>query len=160
MSKALTDFGEMQIIYDTSKAVYEGEYSVQYALLSLSGKVAGTVSSLKMYFNIYSCMRNGKCYKMGTSESFTKFLLVSIYNDFGKEAFIKALSAVKGNSAYRDSVKNSQPGLLRACLGAISECAVDVEYDKIPTAPIDITKNKSEMNTPLASVASQKTVMV
>ena len=82
MSKALTDFGEMQIIYDTSKAVYEGEYSVQYALLSLSGKVTGTESSLKMYFNIYACMRNGKCYKMGTSESFTKFMLVSIYKDF------------------------------------------------------------------------------
>lgn len=156
MSKALTDLGEMQVIYETSKAVYEGEYSVQYALLSLSGKVAGTPSSLKMYFHIYACMRNGKCYKMGTSESFTRFLLVSIYKDFGKEAFIKALSAVKANSAYRDSVKNSQPGLTRACLSAISDCAVDVEYDKIPAAPIDMTNNKSDKRNAISSASSIK----
>lgn len=144
MSKALTDFGEMQIIYDTSKAVYEGEYSVQYALLSLSGKVTGTESSLKMYFNIYACMRNGKCYKMGTSESFTKFMLVSIYKDFGQDAFIKALSSVKGNSAYRDSVNNSQPGLKRACLAAISECSVQIDYDKIQAAPIAADEKKKQ----------------
>ncbi len=144
MSKALTDFGEMQIIYDTSKAVYEGEYSVQYALLSLSGKVTGTESSLKMYFNIYACMRNGKCYKMGTSESFTKFMLVSIYKDFGQDAFIKALSSVKGNSAYRDSVNNSQPGLKRACLAAISECSVQIDYDKIQAAPIAVDEKKKQ----------------
>ena len=84
MSRGLSDPKEMQIIYDVSKAVYNGDYAVAYALKYLQGKVTGTESSLKMYFNIYSCMRNGKCYKMGTSEAFTKFLLDNIYHDFGE----------------------------------------------------------------------------
>ena len=54
MSKALVDLAEMQTIYDTAKDVYEGKYAAKYALLSLKGKVTGTESSLKMYFNIYS----------------------------------------------------------------------------------------------------------
>ena len=144
MSKALVDSGEMQTIYDTAKDVYEGKYATEYALLTLEGKVTGTKSSLKMYFNIYSCMRTGKCYKMGTSESFTRFLLVSIFKDFGVEAFKTALSAAKGNSVYRESVNNAQPGIERACRDAISDCGVEIEYDDIPAAmtkpSIDDTK--------------------
>lgn len=136
MSKALVDLAEMQTIYDTAKDVYEGKYAAKYALLSLKGKVTGTESSLKMYFNIYSCMRNGKCYKMGTSESFTRFLLVSIFRDFGVEALKNALSAAKGNSVYRESVNNAQPGIERACRNAISDCGVEIEYEEIPTAMI------------------------
>ena len=81
-------------------------------------------------------MRNGKCYKMGTSESFTRFLLVSIFRDFGVEALKNALSAAKGNSVYRESVNNAQPGIERACRNAISDCGVEIEYEEIPTAMI------------------------
>lgn len=35
MSKALKDKQEMMLIYETSKDVYDGKYSVQFALLSL-----------------------------------------------------------------------------------------------------------------------------
>lgn len=141
MSKGLTVPTEMQIIYDVSKDVYDGKYSIAYALRFLRGKVTGTDSSLKMYFNIYSCMRKGKCYKMGTSESFTRFLLTNIYHDFGKEAYINALTAVKGNYAYRESVNNSQPGLVRACKDSIKSCGLDIEYDSIPVPNI-ITNGK------------------
>lgn len=136
MSRGLSDPKEMQVIYDVSKDVYDGKYAVAYALKFLKGKVKGTESSLKMYFNIYSCMRNGKCYKMGTSEPFTKFLLNSIYRDFGKDDYINALSAVKGNYAYRESVNNTQPGLIRACTESISECGLELIYEDIPTASI------------------------
>lgn len=136
MGRGLSDPKEMQVIYDVSKDVYDGEYAVAYALRFLKGKVKGTESSLKMYFNIYSCMRNGKCYKMGTSEPFTKFLLNNIYHDFGKDDYINALIAVKGNYAYRESVNNTQPGLIRACTESISECGLDLKYDDIPTASI------------------------
>ena len=136
MGTGLSDPKEMQVIYDVSKDVYDGKYAVAYALKFLKGKVKGTDSSLKMYFNIYSCMRNGKCYKMGTSETFTKFLLNSIYRDFGKEDYINALTAVKGNYAYRESVNNTQPGLIRACTESISECGLDLVYAQIPTASI------------------------
>lgn len=136
MSRGLSDSKEMQLIYDVSKDVYDGKYAVAYGLKFLNGKVKGTDSSLKMYFNIFSCMRKGKCYKMGTSESFTKFLLNNIYRDFGKNDYINAITAVKGNHAYRESVNNSQPGLVRACIESISECGLDLVYEEIQTASI------------------------
>lgn len=136
MGRGLSDPKEMQIIYDVSKDVYDGKYAVAYALKFLKGKVKGTDSSLKMYFNIFSCMRKGKCYKMGTSEPFTKFLLNSIYRDFGKTDYINAITAVKGNYAYRESVNNTQLGLIRACVESISECGLDLVYEDIPTASI------------------------
>ena len=141
MGRGLSDPKEMQIIYDVSKDVYDGKYAVAYALRYLKGKVTGTDSSLKMYFNIYSCMRKAKCYKMGTSESFTRFLLNSIYRDFGKDAYINALIAVKGNYTYRESVDNTQPGLIRACKDSIKSCGVDLVYEDIPTPSI-ISKGK------------------
>ena len=136
MGRGLSDPKEMQIIYDVSKDVYDGKYAVAYALKFLKGNVKGTDSSLKMYFNIFSCMRKGKCYKMGTSEPFTKFLLNSIYRDFGKTDYINAITAVKGNYAYRESVNNTQPGLIRACVESISECGLNLIYEDIPTASI------------------------
>lgn len=158
MSKALVDSGEMQTIYDTAKDVYEGKYATKYALLTLEGKVTGTKSSLKMYFNIYSCMRTGKCYKMGTSESFTHFLLVSIFKDFGVEAFKTALSAAKGNSVYRESVNNAQPGIERACRDAISDCGVEIEYDDIPAAMIKPSIDDMEIH--VASNAAREDVFI
>ena len=142
MSRGLSDPKEMQIIYEVAKDVYEGRYAAAYALRSLEGKVKGTQSSLKMYFDIYSCMRKAKCYKMGTSESFTKFLLNSIYHDTGMEAYINAITAVKGNYAYRESVNNTQPGLIRACQESIRECNVDIVFEDIPTASISSNKNE------------------
>lgn len=136
MSRGLSDPKEMQIIYDVSKDIYDGKYSEAYALNFLRGKVKSTDSSLKMYFNIFSCMKKGKCYKMGTSEAFTKFLLNNIYRDFGKSDYINAITAVKGNYAYRKSVNNSQPGLVRACNESISECGLNLSYESIPTASI------------------------
>lgn len=158
MSKALVDSGEMQTIYDAAKDVYEGKYSTKYALLTLEGKVTGTESSLKMYFNIYSCMRTGKCYKMGTSESFTRFLLVSIFKDFGVDAFKTALSAAKGNSAYRESVNNAQPGIERACRDAIGDCGVEIEYDDIPAAMISLSINDTEIHV-ASNAARENTLM-
>lgn len=143
MSRVLSDPKEMQVIYDVSKNVYDGKYAVAYALKLLKGKVKGTESSLKMYFHIYSCMRNGKCYKMGTSEPFTKFLLNSIYRDFGKDDYINALIAVKGNYSYRESVNNTQPGLIRACIESISECGVELVYEDIPTASIIAERSRN-----------------
>lgn len=132
----MNDKKEMQLIYKVAKDVYSGEYSSNYGVLSLKGKCSATQSSIKMYFEIYKCMRLGKCYKMGTSEKFTRFLLNAIFRDEGIEEYKKALSAVKGNSAYRDSVNNSQPGLLRACLSSIEDCGADIDYESIPTASI------------------------
>ena len=145
MGRGLSDPKEMQIIYDVSKDVYDGKYAVAYALKFLKGKVKGTDSSLKMYFNIFSCMRKGKCYKMGTSEPFTKFLLNSIYRDFGKNDYINAITAVKGNLAYRESVNNAQPGLIRACTESISECGLGLVYEELPTASI-VSKGRQTLS--------------
>lgn len=46
MGRGLSDSKEMQIIYDVSKDVYDGKYSVAYALKFLKGKVKGTDSEV------------------------------------------------------------------------------------------------------------------
>lgn len=90
--------------------MYKRELAVSAAVKELSPKTTAKESSLQMYFNIYSCMRSGKTYKMGTSEAFTQFLLEQILQDEGEEAFKLALTAVKGNAVYRKSKNNAQPG--------------------------------------------------
>lgn len=143
MGKKLNDENEMKMIYKAAKDVYEGECSEQYALSLLNGKTSASTSSLRMYINIYKCMREAKCYKMGTGEVFTKYLLDSIFRDSGVEEYKKALIAVKGNSAYRESVNNAQPGLRRACLESMKECGVPFAYDDLPVASFDSKINNS-----------------
>lgn len=148
MGRSLSDPKEMQIIYDVSKDVYDGKYPVAYALEYLRDKVSGTPSSLKMYFTIYSCMRKAKCYKMGTSESFTKFLLNSIFHDFGEDEYIHALSAVLGNYTYRESVNNTQKGLIRACEESIKECNTKINLWDVPVASIVTDKQTNQKKKP------------
>lgn len=71
------------------------------------------------------------------------FYLNSIYHDFGKTDYINAITAVKGNYAYRESVNNAQPGLVRACTESILECGLDLVYDNIPTASIVSERRKT-----------------
>lgn len=59
--------------------IYAKQCTTTEAIQMLQGKVNATNSSLKMNFRIYTCMREAKCYKIGTSETFTKFLLNNIY---------------------------------------------------------------------------------
>ena len=82
MNRALNDPFKMEKIYKAAKNIYEGKYPEEFALLELEGNVEGTVSSLKMYFDIFKYMMNAKCYKMGTSKAFTKFLLNHIFRPF------------------------------------------------------------------------------
>lgn len=144
MAKAFNDADEMELIYNVAKDVFDGKYSKEYGLIELSDKVSATDASIKMYFDIYKKMRNGECYKMGTGEAFTKFLLVNIYYDFGREAFINALKAVKGNYEYRKSVNNIQANLIPACEDAIKKVGEDINFDDIPAAEIVSANEKTE----------------
>jgi hypothetical protein len=134
MRKSMDNIEEMEQIYSAAKDVFDGKYPTEYAAHSLQKKVSATKSSIKMYFNIFSCMINGKCYKMGTSETFTSFLLKKIYEDYGPEVFLSALSAAKGNYDYRVSVNNGQPGILRACKAVIQELSFPVNFEDIPSS--------------------------
>ena len=134
MAFALKDEKQMEKIYDMCRAVYHNDLSNDRAVHQLQGQVEASNASLKMYFAIYNCMRRGKAYKMGTSETFTQFLLEHIYIDEGLDAFVTALSAVKGNAAYRESVNNAQPGLERACINAIKASGEEIEFEDIPFA--------------------------
>lgn len=150
MGKVLNNNEQMQIIYDAAKRVYDGEYSAQYAILNLKDLLPSTPSSLKMYFNIYTCMRDAKCYKMGTGEVFTRFLLNNIYKDFGEDEYIKALISVKGNYAYRESVNNKQPSILRACQDSIKELGLTIDLNQIPTADFSATEKEDIELSPIA----------
>lgn len=129
--KALDNPAEMAAIYATCKAVYEHQISVNAAVDSLEGKTQTSAASRKMYFNIYKSMRHGTCYKMGTSATFTKYLLDNIFLDDGLPAFRKAAQAVKYNSQYRKSVDNEQPGIEYVCREAIREHTDEFTYDDL-----------------------------
>lgn len=124
---------DMQNIYEMAKKVNDRQISADEAAALLTKKTEAKTSSLKMYFNIYTSMRKGKCYKLGTSAAFTEFLLSQIYLDFGEEAVITALSAAKLHSEYRVSVNNEQPGIAFVCRRFIESNNIDVEYDSLPS---------------------------
>lgn len=121
----------MELVYLTAKKVYENLLTVKQGVARLRTSLDSSEASIKMYFNIYACMRKGKVYKMGTSEGFTRYLLESILHDEGEDAFFLALSAAKSNSIYRESVNNAQPGIKKACLEAIAASGLSVDYDSI-----------------------------
>lgn len=129
----LNDPNEMRIIYQTSKQVFSGDLSAPAACKLLENKTSASEASLKMYFAIYAAMKKGTCYKMGTSASFTQFLIENIYEDDGKEALISALSAAKQNSEYRVSCGNAQPGIETICREIIAKYKLKTRYEDLPT---------------------------
>ena len=133
MAFVLDKLEDMRNIYEAAKKVYTHEISVDNAVSDLMKKTEAKSSSLKMYFNIYAHMRKGKCYKMGTSASFTKFLLEHIFSDFGEETLFTALKATKLHAEYRASVNNEQPGIEKVCREIIDEQQVNIDYDSLPS---------------------------
>lgn len=131
MAFVLDRIEDMKAIYEAAKKVYNHDVATGVAVKDLAQKTDARESSLQMYLNIYACMRKGKTYKMGTSESFTQFLLEQILQDEGADAFEMALTAVKGNAVYRESKNNAQPGLRRACINAIEKSGLSINYDSI-----------------------------
>lgn len=129
MAFVLNQENDMKVIYETAKKVYAHEMTTAEAVDQLLNRTDASEASLKMYFTIYACMRKGKTYKMGTSEQFTQYLLERILQDAGVEAFELALTAVKGNDEYRASKNNAQPGLRRACMNAIGNSGLSIDYD-------------------------------
>ena len=127
----LVDKNEMQAIYDCCVRVYSGEIKKRDGCAILKGKTHATESSLLMYFNIYSCMRNGTCYKMGTSAAFTRFLIESIRRDYGYDAFVFALASAKQNAEYRIRCGNEQPGIEATCRDLIDEYELPIKYEDL-----------------------------
>lgn len=129
----LTNQNDMMLIYNMAKEVFEERITADQAASDLSTKIASKASSLKMYFYIYACMRQGKCYKMGSSAAFTKFLLLNIYSDLGEQAFRTALMATKLHAGYRISVGNEQRNIETICREVINETKLNIDYDTLPT---------------------------
>ena len=133
MAFVLDKLEDMENIYEAAKKVYNREITVETAVRELMTKTEAKEASLKMYFNIYACMRKGKCYKLGTSAKFTKYLLEQIYTELGNKAFKTAVSAAKLHSEYRASVNNEQPGITKVCREVIAEKGLDLNYDNLPS---------------------------
>lgn len=127
----LVDKKEMQVIYENCIRVFNQEISANEACKLLAGKTNSSESSLKMYFVIYACMRNGTCYKMGTSAAFTRFLIENIYKDNGQDAFFAALASAKQNAEYRISCGNEQPGIEATCRELIKEYELAITYEEL-----------------------------
>lgn len=127
----LVDKNEMQNIYEYCVHVYNHELTVKTACESLEGKTSASSASRAMYFSIYACMRKGTCYKMGTSASFTRFLIERIGQDEGQSAMLTALASAKQNAEYRISCGNEQPGIEKTCRELIKEYNLPVHYEDL-----------------------------
>ena len=127
----LNNYEDMLLIYEYCRKVYQKDLCANEACDQLQGKVPFSKASLRMYFVIFSCMMMGKCYKMGTSESFTKFLIQKIYEEYGEKLVYNALSAAKQNSDYRIACGNDQPGIEKACREIIEEYGLKVKYEDL-----------------------------
>ena len=127
----LVDKEEMQRIYEHCVLVYNHEITAADACAMLRGKTNASEASLKMYFDIYSHMRQGTCYKMGTSAAFTRYLIEHIYEDNGNDALIRALASAKQNSDYRISCGNPQPGIEATCREIIKDYNLPISYEEL-----------------------------
>ena len=127
----LVDEKDMRLIYDGCVSVYNNEIAASAASKSLVQETSSSEASIKMYFTIYACMRNGTCYKMGTSAAFTRFLIVNIYNDNGRDALYKALASAKQNAEYRISCGNEQPSIEATCRELIKEFNLSITYEEL-----------------------------
>ena len=125
----LTNPKEMERIFKVCKDIYDGKCTQNEGVKKLHGKTIASDASLKMYFVIYSCMRQGKCYKKGTSASFTQYLLETIYSENGTEALYLALASAKQNAEYRKSCDNEQPGIEAVCRDVIAKYNLSVTYE-------------------------------
>lgn len=137
MAFVLEKFEDMEKIYQAAKKVYDHEITKEEAAKGLMTQTKAKAASLKMYFDIYACMRKGKCYKLGTSAKFTKFLLEQIYSEFGYRALITAITAAKCHSEYRASVNNEQPGIAKVCKDVIREKGIDLDYESLPSYHVE-----------------------
>lgn len=137
MAFVLEKFEDMEKIYQAAKKVYDHEITKEAAAKGLMTQTKAKAASLKMYFDIYACMRKGKCYKLGTSAKFTKFLLEQIYSEFGYRALITAITAAKCHSEYRASVNNEQPGIAKVCKDVIREKGIDLDYESLPSYHVE-----------------------
>ena len=137
MAFVLEKFEDMEKIYQAAKKVYDHEITKEEATKGLMTQTKAKAASLKMYFDIYACMRKGKCYKLGTSAKFTKFLLEQIYSEFGYSALITAITAAKCHSEYRASVNNEQPGIAKVCKEVIEEKGIDLDYESLPSYHVE-----------------------
>lgn len=141
----LVDAREMELIYSYCVKVFDHKTTTNSACEELRGKTPSSESSLKMYFNIYSCMRKGTCYKMGTSAAFTRFLIERIFHDYGEDALYKALSSAKQNAEYRILCNNEQPGIEKTCRDIISEYKLPLNYEDLPSYNQDKPVTKDEI---------------
>ncbi len=122
---------EMERVYSACKDVYSRSSTKNEAIAKLRGKTSASDSSLALYFDIYSKMREGMIYKRGTSEAFTRYLIEKIYEDEGESEAIKALLAAKKQSEYRKSVDNEQPGIEYVCKEIIKNYNIPITYQDL-----------------------------
>ena len=137
MAFVLEKVEDMEKIYEAAKKVYDHKITKEEAAKELMPQTKAKEASLKMYFDIYAHMRKGKCYKLGTSAQFTKFLLEKIYGEFGCSALITAITAAKCHAEYRASVNNEQPGIAKVCKEVIEEKNLNLDYESLPSYHVE-----------------------
>ena len=124
------EFWGEEILYEISKAVYEGKRSEEGALQEMSARLPNySVASHKMTLGLFRNMIEGKKYtRRGTSE-LTICFIRNIGRDYGPTKMLNALQVTRDNIIYYYSKSGNKSNCMRKSCQQISDMSqLDVDF--------------------------------
>lgn len=136
-----------EIIYDISRAYYDGKLSEDRALDEMAARVPNfSRASHKMTLGLFGYMMEGRKYTRRASVEATLCFIKNIGRDYGTEEMRKALIATWENIAYYYGKTGNKSNCLRKCCQQISdEYGFELPFDDGMFA--GIMPNKSNAST-------------
>ncbi|MGI1946838.1 HNH endonuclease [Shewanella glacialipiscicola] len=95
-------------IYELSKMVYHSNLSAKKAIEFILAENLMAKSSAQIYLNIFKCLMNGVAHKRAINAYSTEYFLESIYDDYGKDFFLKALQSTALHVIYYNSLNHGR----------------------------------------------------
>lgn len=91
-------------IYSLAQKVYHKESSIKQAIRIVASNELMAESSAKIYINIFKDLMVGVAHKRAMNEFSTLYFLESIYADYGRKQFVKAIHSTTGHVDYYNSL--------------------------------------------------------
>jgi len=120
--------------YELGKSVHEESTSLSDAATDLAETLSMNRGSAQGYIYTLGCLLSGKEYRRTINAYATDYYLTRIYQDFGRAALTRALSAVQKHLEYYEGVgKSKQPkihDLVVVHLENLQQSMTQKEYDE------------------------------
>lgn len=105
-----------KMAFPIAKKVYEGNISRTEAAREISRETGMNEGSALAFVTIFLAMMNGEVYKRAFNNQTNEFLLKTIKNEYGEEAFKKAIFAARKHIEYYDTLGKGHLGGLERIL--------------------------------------------